>query len=154
MKRPIKNELGDIRYIEVATINKHDVDHGRKVSLMCMDDGSFVALGSIEHCTSLVFSESELKAMLAHVKEHTKEPTQRFTVEVTDSFGGEANYSWVRRYEIETPERYSQRDIVRAAKQAAGWSGIPARTSTDGGEGYIVNPVGMNQIMFIYPNYH
>lgn len=25
---------------------------------------------------------------------------QAFTVEVTDTFGGDANYSWVRRYEV------------------------------------------------------
>lgn len=30
----------------------------------------------------------------------TKKPKTWFFVEVTDTFGGEANYSWVRRYKL------------------------------------------------------
>lgn len=45
-------------------------------------------------------------------------------IEVTDTFGGEANYSWVRKYEINLKESYSDFKIVREAKKLAGWTGV------------------------------
>lgn len=44
-------------------------------------------------------------------------------VEVTDTFGGAPNYSWVRRYEIPEKSNESERATVRRAKQAAGLTG-------------------------------
>lgn len=77
-----------------------------------------------------------------------------FDVEVTDTFGGEANYCWVRRYIIEMPDwveradRYSDREIVRKAKAAYGWTGL--RCDTDGsGDMLTVRPRGLLQVMFI-----
>jgi hypothetical protein len=60
-------------------------------------------------------------------------------VTVTDTFAGEANYAWVRRYEFTAPAGASQRDVIRRAKATAGWQG---RTTTerDGGDGFIVRP--------------
>ena len=52
----------------------------------------------------------------------------RHLVEITDTFGGEANYSWVVRGDI-----YTQKDTinarVRAAKKFAGWQGIKCPVS-------------------------
>ena len=43
--------------------------------------------------------------------------------EVTDTFGGEANYSWVKRGEVRCKpgENYSDPAAVRRAKKSAGW---------------------------------
>ena len=48
----------------------------------------------------------------------------KFTIEVTDTFSGEPNYSWVRRYVFEMPEGSTRLSIIRAAKKEMGWSGI------------------------------
>ena len=44
-----------------------------------------------------------------------------YRVEVTDTFGGESNYSWVRRHTITAK---SDLAAVRKAKAAEGWSGV------------------------------
>jgi hypothetical protein len=62
-----------------------------------------------------------------------------YQIEVTDTFGGEANYSWVKRETIAMPEltHYGydgstnyvkantayRRQLVRKAKAVAGWTG-------------------------------
>lgn len=67
------------------------------------------------------------------------------TVEITDTFGGEANYSWVRRKEIEAK---TQGGLVRAAKKVFGWENIRCRKQ-DCADTIILRPAGMCQIMFI-----
>lgn len=47
--------------------------------------------------------------------------------ELTDTFGGEANYSWVRRIELDVPELLSEKAIVRRVKKEFGLSGLRAR---------------------------
>ena len=47
----------------------------------------------------------------------------KVNVEVTDTFGGEANYSWVRRYSFEVPDAMGRGSIVRRAKKEIGWNG-------------------------------
>ena len=44
--------------------------------------------------------------------------------EYTDTFGGEANYCWVRRAKLELPQGISDRTLVRRAKKALGLSGL------------------------------
>jgi hypothetical protein len=41
-----------------------------------------------------------------------------FKFEVTDTYGGEANYCWVRRH---TTKATSRAGLMRAIKQATGW---------------------------------
>ena len=48
-------------------------------------------------------------------------------VELTDTFGGEANYSWVRRQRMELPDNVSDRTIVRCVKARLGYSNVPCR---------------------------
>lgn len=55
-----------------------------------------------------------------------------YAIEYTDTFGGEANYSWVRRAQFEAPESASQALIVRRAKAAIGLTGWPMRTESMG----------------------
>jgi len=69
-------------------------------------------------------------------------------VEITDTFGGEANYSWVVRDTI-----YTQKDTinarVRAAKKFAGWQGIRCFVENYG-DSLVIRPrTGLCQIMFV-----
>ena len=45
-------------------------------------------------------------------------------IEVTDTFGGEANYAWVYRYAISMPGGISDLALVRRIKSVTGYSGI------------------------------
>lgn len=69
-------------------------------------------------------------------------------VEVTDTFGGEANYSWARRFEMESFEDEARRSIMRRAKALAGWTALPCKT-LDQGDSFTVLPRGMCQVMFV-----
>lgn len=41
-------------------------------------------------------------------------------IEVTDTFGGESNYTWVKRG---TTSATTRRGIIKAVKRIAGWTG-------------------------------
>lgn len=90
-----------------------------------------------------------------------------YEVELTDTFGGDANYSWVRRAVIEAPDlnpiadfgssfhttkrmnmRREQAAIMRRAKLAVGMNGVRGVT-TSFGDGYEFRPYGMCQVMFV-----
>lgn len=71
-------------------------------------------------------------------------------VEVTDTFGGEANYAWVNRFEQWVPKNLSDREYVRIAKKLAGWTGVSCTTDNYGGcTGYTLRPRKVCQIMFV-----
>ena len=72
----------------------------------------------------------------------------RFRVECTDTFGGEANYSWVRRVRFEAPESITDRKLVIRAKRALGLTGVRCRREK-WGETLVLRPVGMHIIVFI-----
>lgn len=55
-----------------------------------------------------------------------------YNVELTDTFGGEANYSWCRRYALTLPQDSSDVQVMRAAKRACGLSGMPGVSSNYG----------------------
>lgn len=75
---------------------------------------------------------------------------QQFDVEFTDTFGGEANYCWVKRARVSVPElthygytgstdgsyhkanRLQQRELMRKAKAAVGLTGVRGRLSSYG----------------------
>ena len=75
-----------------------------------------------------------------------------FDCEITDTFAGEANYSWVRRETITLPDSASDRTIVRRAKAALGLTGCRCRTLSMW-EGWELRPIGLLQVMFILPRY-
>ena len=66
----------------------------------------------------------------------------------TDTFGGEPNYGWAKRYEFTISRNASQRNIVRKAKALAGMTGVKADTY-DYGDGYTVKPRGYHQVIFV-----
>ena len=77
-----------------------------------------------------------------HSEAHT------FDLELTDTFGGEANYSWVKRAEISFDKNYTDRQFMRQAKAALGLSGVRCRVESYG-DSYTLRPYGLLQIAFI-----
>ena len=75
----------------------------------------------------------------------------KFNIEITDTFGGEANYSWVRRHSIEAPEKITALALVRRAKRKAEWNGIRCKVSRCG-DTIEIRPVGMCCVLFIVPS--
>ena len=69
-------------------------------------------------------------------------------VEVTDTFGGEANYGWCRRFSMDMPESVSNYSVVRRAKKEIGWSGKRCLT-VNYGDSMELRPYGECQVAFI-----
>ncbi len=70
--------------------------------------------------------------------------------EITDTFGGEANYSWAKRGKIENGlgEDFSDLAVVRRVKKALEWNGVRSKV-TNYGDDIEIHPVGINQVCFI-----
>ena len=74
----------------------------------------------------------------------------RWQCQHTDTFGGEANYSWLREETITLPSSATDRTIVRAGKAALGLTGVRCRTCHLGGyEGFELRPYGSCTVVFI-----
>ena len=71
-------------------------------------------------------------------------------VEITDTFGGQANYSWVNRFEEKVlgSDAFTDRQAVTLAKKKAGWTGLRCETENCG-DMFILRPRNMCQVMFI-----
>ena len=86
-----------------------------------------------------------------------------YNVEITDTFGGEANYSWVKRQTITMPEltyygydgaatymkanaKY-RRALVRKVKALAGWTGQRCEVN-DMGDMVEIRPRGACMVAF------
>lgn len=70
-------------------------------------------------------------------------------IEVTDTFGGDANYCWVRRG---TTRAKSRRGLIAAAKTLAGWHGWCRVNVSDMGDTMEIRPTessGVCQVAFI-----
>lgn len=68
-------------------------------------------------------------------------------VEMTDTFAGEANYSWVRRATLRIPADASAREVVRRVKAWADLTGTRGET-TQTGDGYVIRPRGACVVVF------
>ena len=70
--------------------------------------------------------------------------------ELTDTFCGEANYSWVKRGTAESQEGEDFSDLaaVRRVKKAIGWNGMRCRVENLGDD-IAIYPRGMCQVCFI-----
>lgn len=70
-------------------------------------------------------------------------------IEVTDTFGGEANYCWVRYGQTKAKGR---RGVIKAVKDLAGWTGWCRVNVENHGDMWVVRPVassGIPQIAFV-----
>lgn len=68
-------------------------------------------------------------------------------LEHTDTFGGEANYCWVRRAQLPVRAYWTGRAIVRAAKAWAGLTGIRCRVESYG-DMIAIYPRGICHVVF------
>lgn len=69
-------------------------------------------------------------------------------IEHTDTFGGEANYCWVRRAYIINDEKLTDLQVMRRVKKWAGISGHRCRVD-DLGYGVAIYPTGFCQVIFV-----
>lgn len=72
----------------------------------------------------------------------------KVVVTQTDTFCGEPNYGWAKRYEFAIHKHASQRNVIRKAKALTGMTGVKADTY-DYGDGYTVKLRGYNQVIFV-----
>lgn len=70
-----------------------------------------------------------------------------FTVEYTDTFGGEANYSWVKRFTLN--HKGTDLALVRVVKKMLGLNGVRAKVYYHG-DTIEVRPSGSCTVAFIY----
>ena len=71
-----------------------------------------------------------------------------YQLEHTDTFGGEANYCWVRRALLQLPENATRRQIVRRAKAWAGLTGERCDVS-DYGDTIDIRPRRICHVVFV-----
>lgn len=72
----------------------------------------------------------------------------RWNVEYTDTFAGEANYCWVRRATIARNRRAYDRELMRKAKAAVGITGMRGRKESYG-DSIAFYPYGTATVLFI-----
>ena len=88
----------------------------------------------------------------------------KYHVEYTDTFSGEANYSWVKRATVSVPElthygydgstgyakanRSARRELMRKAKEVVGLTGVRGVTS-DFGDTIEFRPYRSCTVMFV-----
>jgi hypothetical protein len=72
--------------------------------------------------------------------------------ELTDTYGGQANYAWVRRLYFETAENMSDIAVIRKAKKLLDISKIRHKKQnwSDAADTIQLDLVGMNMVAFIY----
>ena len=75
-------------------------------------------------------------------------PILRWDAELTDTFGGEANYSWVQREQLKINANYCGSWIVRTAKAAFGLTSVPHIT-TDLGDSMRIEFPSINSVLFL-----
>lgn len=69
-------------------------------------------------------------------------------IEYTDTFCGETNYTWVKRYEITIPEELSDKTIMRMAKELCGLTGVKG-TWSECSDTLRFIPRNSNTVLFI-----
>jgi hypothetical protein len=75
--------------------------------------------------------------------------TIKIHYEHTDTFGGVANYCWVKRGIIELPVNSSDIVIVRAVKKELGMTGVRCNRIWAHGDNITLKPRRICQIIFI-----
>ena len=75
-----------------------------------------------------------------------------YDIEHTDTFGGQANYSWCHRETLSLSDSCSERSLVMAVKSAMGLTGIRCRRETMG-ETIALYPHNSCTVLFISPRY-
>ena len=74
-----------------------------------------------------------------------------FDVTLTDTYGGEANYSWVQRAVIKTKDKITAKGIGTHARAAVGMTGVRSSMFVDFGDSIQIEFKKDNLILFIKP---
>lgn len=69
--------------------------------------------------------------------------------ELTDTYGGEANYSWVRRAVFCAPKDATQAHVMALAKASVDILGSRGETQRDGADSYEFRPYGQCMVLFV-----
>lgn len=72
----------------------------------------------------------------------------RYNLELTDTFAGEANYSWCRRWSFTVPDTATDLAIIRTAKKLADINGVRCRKESFG-DMRALYPYGACVVLFI-----
>lgn len=72
----------------------------------------------------------------------------KFTVEYTDTFGGEANYAWVKRDSFMLDGDCKDRLVKSTAKDLMGLKGVKGRWD-DYGDSFAFRPYGSATVLFV-----
>ena len=72
-----------------------------------------------------------------------------YFAEYTDTFGGETNYSWVRRAAFKMPEGATKRSILQRARKELGLTGAKGDVTADFGDEYHWVPRGCCTILMV-----
>jgi len=78
--------------------------------------------------------------------------TYTLDVEFTDTFGGAANYCWVKRATLELPVGLSNLAVMRRAKASMGLSGVRGQSNCHG-DMWEFRPFGQCTVMFAHVRY-
>lgn len=73
-----------------------------------------------------------------------------YSAELTDTYGGEANYAWCNRKQFEASDTASDTSLIRRAKKALGITGRHKKTIC--GDDIRLDFYGANVCCFIYPD--
>lgn len=82
----------------------------------------------------------------------SKRENTKFKFELTDTFSGEANYSWVKRHEESLPSDISNLSLMRRAKKWAGLTNVRGRVDNFG-DSIAFYPRGYNMVLFVSAEY-
>ena len=74
----------------------------------------------------------------------------KYEAEYTDTFSGEANYSWVKRAQFDAPADASVHTLMRRARKALDLTGLRGRVS-ELNDCVEFRPYGMCTVLFIVP---
>ena len=75
-------------------------------------------------------------------------PVEAFETEYTDTFAGEANYSWCKRSRFIAPATVAEGKLKRMAKASAGLTGTPGKWEALG-ETLAFRPRGSCTVLFV-----
>ena len=74
----------------------------------------------------------------------------KWHVQVTDTEGGQANYSWKLDNTMEYREGESDYSVVRRAKKLMGYNGVRSRTDRVSGDEFRLWFYGVAHVMFVF----
>jgi hypothetical protein len=103
--------------------------------------------GDVKEYIAECSTQENARRMAARLQRE-RDNSDAWDVEVTDTMGGDANYSWVKRYTFRAPKTASNREVMRRAKRAADFTNARGRTESHG-DVFAFYPSGLCVVMFV-----